>query len=157
MKVALSLYLCISLSLLYLAFYIYISLYICINLCWLSSWAGLEIKTDREGILFVMDRRGRATGEAFVQFESQDDTEQALGRNREKIGHRWVPTHHIYSYTIATTIVQQQQLQNKSKSFNGNTNMNSQYIKYTLLYENTFKLLRLSSWLTYKHSNFSNL
>lgn len=71
--------------------YIYISnLYICINLCWLSSWAGLEIKTDREGILFVMDRRGRATGEAFVQFESQDDTEQALGRNREKIGHRWV-------------------------------------------------------------------
>lgn len=50
-----------------------------------------------------MDRRGRATGEAFVQFESQDDTEQALGRNREKIGHRWVLlTHHIYSYPIAT-------------------------------------------------------
>lgn len=49
-----------------------------------------------------MDRRGRATGEAFVQFESQDDTEQALGRNREKIGHRWVLTHHIYSFTIAT-------------------------------------------------------
>lgn len=130
MNIAFSLYLCISLSFLYLAFYIYIymSLYICINLCWLSSWAGLEIKTDREGILFVMDRRGRATGEAFVQFESQDDTEQALGRNREKIGHRWVLTHHIYSYTIATTIVQQQLqlLQNKSKSFNGNTNMNSQ-------------------------------
>lgn len=37
-----------------------------------------------------MDRRGRATGEAFVQFESQEDTEQALGRNRQKIGHRWV-------------------------------------------------------------------
>lgn len=54
-------------------------------------WAGLEIKADREGIVFVVDRRGRATGEAFVQFESQDDTEQALGRNREKIGHRWVP------------------------------------------------------------------
>ncbi|XP_068156544.1 LOW QUALITY PROTEIN: heterogeneous nuclear ribonucleoprotein H2 [Drosophila tropicalis] len=53
-------------------------------------FTGLEIKTDREGILFVMDRRGRATGEAFVQFESQDDTEQALGRNREKIGHRYI-------------------------------------------------------------------
>lgn len=130
MNIAFSLYLCISLSLSYTlhSIYIYMSLYICINLCWLSSWAGLEIKTDREGILFVMDRRGRATGEAFVQFESQDDTEQALGRNREKIGHRWVLTHHIYSYTIATTIVQQQLqlLQNKSKSFNGNTNMNSQ-------------------------------
>ncbi|XP_026849128.1 heterogeneous nuclear ribonucleoprotein F [Drosophila persimilis] len=53
-------------------------------------FTGLEIKTDREGILFVMDRRGRATGEAFVQFESQEDTEQALGRNREKIGHRYI-------------------------------------------------------------------
>ncbi|XP_017490061.1 PREDICTED: heterogeneous nuclear ribonucleoprotein H isoform X2 [Rhagoletis zephyria] len=51
---------------------------------------GLEIKPDREGILFVMDKRGRATGEAFVQFESQEDTEQALGRNREKIGHRYI-------------------------------------------------------------------
>ncbi|XP_039961287.1 heterogeneous nuclear ribonucleoprotein H3 isoform X4 [Bactrocera tryoni] len=53
-------------------------------------FSGLEIKPDREGILFVMDKRGRATGEAFVQFESQDDTEQALGRNREKIGHRYI-------------------------------------------------------------------
>lgn len=63
-----------------------------LNIWLLSSWAGLEIKPDREGILFVMDKRGRATGEAFVQFESQDDTEQALGRNRDKIGHRWVVT-----------------------------------------------------------------
>ncbi|XP_020717001.1 heterogeneous nuclear ribonucleoprotein F [Ceratitis capitata] len=53
-------------------------------------FSGLEIKPDREGILFVMDKRGRATGEAFVQFESQDDTEQALGRNRLKIGHRYI-------------------------------------------------------------------
>ncbi|XP_069966516.1 heterogeneous nuclear ribonucleoprotein H isoform X2 [Bactrocera oleae] len=53
-------------------------------------FSGLEIKPDREGILFVMDKRGRATGEAFVQFESQDDTEQALGRNRDKIGHRYI-------------------------------------------------------------------
>ncbi|KAM7363603.1 heterogeneous nuclear ribonucleoprotein glorund [Cochliomyia hominivorax] len=51
---------------------------------------GLEIKPDREGIIFVMDKRGRATGEAFVQFESQEDTEQALGRNRQKIGHRYI-------------------------------------------------------------------
>jgi len=49
-----------------------------------------------------MDRRGRATGEAFVQFESQDDTEQALGRNREKIGHRWV-SYTSYLQLQATT------------------------------------------------------
>lgn len=75
----------------------------------------MEIKTDREGILFVMDRRGRATGEAFVQFESQDDTEQALGRNREKIGHRWV------SYTSFIYQLQQQQQQHRN-TFNGNMN-----------------------------------
>lgn len=51
---------------------------------------GLEIKPDREGILIVMDRRGRASGEAYVQFETADDTEQALKRNREKIGHRYI-------------------------------------------------------------------
>lgn len=60
-------------------------------------WAGLEIKPDREGITFVMDKRGRATGEAFVQFVTQEDTEQALGRNREKIGHRWVISRDNYS------------------------------------------------------------
>ncbi|XP_055373790.1 heterogeneous nuclear ribonucleoprotein H [Condylostylus longicornis] len=51
---------------------------------------GLEIKPDREGILIVMDRRGRASGEAYVQFETLEDTEQALKRNREKIGHRYI-------------------------------------------------------------------
>ncbi|XP_073811868.1 heterogeneous nuclear ribonucleoprotein H-like [Musca autumnalis] len=50
----------------------------------------LKIKADREGIVFVVDRRGRATEEACVQFGSQYDTEQALGRNREKIGHRYI-------------------------------------------------------------------
>lgn len=57
--------------------------------------AGLEMKPDREGILIVMDRRGRATGEAFVQFETQEDTEQALKRNRDKIGHRLVGFHNF--------------------------------------------------------------
>lgn len=62
--------------------------------------AGLEMKPDREGILIVMDRRGRATGEAFVQFETQEDTEQALKRNRDKIGHRLVGFHNFYNIYI---------------------------------------------------------
>lgn len=53
-------------------------------------FSGLDIKPDREGILIVVDRRGRATGEAYVQFETQDETEQALKLNREKIGHRYI-------------------------------------------------------------------
>lgn len=69
-----------------------------------------------------MDRRGRATGEAFVQFESQDDTEQALGRNREKIGHRWVS----YTSYLPTTTTTAQQPINIQHS---NGNMNQQQIK----------------------------
>lgn len=51
---------------------------------------GLELKKEQDGIHIVQDNRGRATGEAFVQFVNLDDTEKALKRNREKIGHRWV-------------------------------------------------------------------
>ncbi|KAL5286621.1 HNRNPH1 family protein [Megaselia abdita] len=66
---------------------------------------GLEMKPDREGILIVMDRRGRATGEAFVQFETQEDTEQALKRNRDKIGHRYIE---IFRSSVAEMKRQQQ-------------------------------------------------
>lgn len=36
------------------------------------------------------ERNGKASGEAFVQFHSSADCENALKRNMEKIGSRWV-------------------------------------------------------------------
>lgn len=51
---------------------------------------GLEIKQSPGAIRIVLDRFGRASGEAFVQFCSIDDCEKALKRNLEKIGNRWV-------------------------------------------------------------------
>lgn len=51
---------------------------------------GLELRKEKDSIHVVMDQRGRATGEAFIQFISPADTEKALKKNREKIGHRWV-------------------------------------------------------------------
>lgn len=50
----------------------------------------MEIRNDKDGIHIVVDNRGRSTGEAFVQFTSPDDTEKALKKNRDKIGHRSV-------------------------------------------------------------------
>lgn len=35
------------------------------------------------------DRQGRSTGEAYVQFASQDIAEKALNKHMERIGHRW--------------------------------------------------------------------
>ncbi|XP_037903115.1 heterogeneous nuclear ribonucleoprotein F-like [Hermetia illucens] len=51
---------------------------------------GLNIRHEREGIVIITDRRGRATGEAYVQFETELDARKALDRNREKIGHRYI-------------------------------------------------------------------
>lgn len=50
----------------------------------------MELRSDNNSVHIMMDNRGRATGEAFVQFVSPTDTEKALKKNREKIGHRWV-------------------------------------------------------------------
>lgn len=48
---------------------------------------GLEIVPN--GITLPVDIQGRSTGEAFVQFASQDIAEKALKKHKERIGHRW--------------------------------------------------------------------
>ena len=50
--------------------------------------SGLEI-TDN-GILLTTNRRGRASGEGYVQFASSEHLELALQRDRQNIGSRWV-------------------------------------------------------------------
>lgn len=48
---------------------------------------GLRLCNDK-GVHIHLDKTGRASGEAFVQFETTDDCEQALKLNMEKLGHR---------------------------------------------------------------------
>lgn len=48
---------------------------------------GLEIVPN--GIMLPEDRQGRSTGEAYVQFASQEIAEKALSKHKERIGHRW--------------------------------------------------------------------
>ncbi|KAM9470143.1 heterogeneous nuclear ribonucleoprotein H isoform 2-T3 [Clarias gariepinus] len=51
-------------------------------------FAGLEIVPN--GITLPVDFQGRSTGEAFVQFASQDIAEKALKKHKERIGHRYI-------------------------------------------------------------------
>ena len=42
------------------------------------------------GITLPVDPEGKTTGEAFVQFASQELAEKALGKHKERIGHRYI-------------------------------------------------------------------
>ncbi|ELT99751.1 hypothetical protein CAPTEDRAFT_226859 [Capitella teleta] len=51
-------------------------------------FSGLEIVPN--GITLMQDGQGRSTGDAFVQFASQDIAERAQQKHKEKIGHRYI-------------------------------------------------------------------
>ncbi|XP_053462802.1 heterogeneous nuclear ribonucleoprotein F-like isoform X2 [Nycticebus coucang] len=47
-------------------------------------------RTEMDWITLPVDPEGKITGEAFVQFASQELAEKALGRHKERIGHRYI-------------------------------------------------------------------
>jgi len=49
---------------------------------------GLEISDG--GILICKDQNGRPSGEAFVQFDSEETAEAALGKDNQNMGHRYI-------------------------------------------------------------------
>uniref|UniRef100_A0A2K6AWX9 RRM domain-containing protein n=1 Tax=Macaca nemestrina TaxID=9545 RepID=A0A2K6AWX9_MACNE len=51
-------------------------------------FSGLEIVPN--GMTLPVDFQGRSTGEAFVQFASQEIAERALKKHKERIGHRYI-------------------------------------------------------------------
>lgn len=62
-------------------------------------FSGLEIVDN--GITFIEDRRGRNTGQAFVQFSSEEAADEALQRDREVIGNRYIE---VFPSTISEVL-----------------------------------------------------
>ncbi|XP_069781673.1 G-rich sequence factor 1 isoform X4 [Narcine bancroftii] len=60
----------------------------CITEDIIRFFAGLDIVEN--GVTITRDHRGRNTGDAFVQFASQEMAERALAKDREMIGSRYI-------------------------------------------------------------------
>ena len=50
----------------------------------------VEVLDGEDGILFVHQADGRATGDAFVLFATEDEANKALSKHRECIGSRYI-------------------------------------------------------------------
>lgn len=50
----------------------------------------VDVLDGEDGILFVHQADGRATGDAFVLFGSDDDATRALTKHRQCIGNRYI-------------------------------------------------------------------
>ena len=49
-----------------------------------------KVKDESDGVLFVRKPDGRATGDAFVLFAEEDDSEKALQKHKDIIGSRYI-------------------------------------------------------------------
>lgn len=55
-----------------------------------SGENSVEVLDGEEGILFVHQADGRATGDAFVLFPNDEEANKALSKHRECIGSRYI-------------------------------------------------------------------
>jgi heterogeneous nuclear ribonucleoprotein F/H len=51
---------------------------------------GTNIKNGRAGVHITMSREGRPSGEAFIELESTEDVEQAMKKDKQHMGHRYI-------------------------------------------------------------------
>ncbi|XP_069184957.1 RNA-binding protein fusilli isoform X9 [Procambarus clarkii] len=76
-----------------------------------SGENGCQILDSEDGVLFVRKPDGRATGDAFVLFSTEEDSTKALGKHREIIGSRYIE---LFRSTTAEVQQVREQVLNRS-------------------------------------------
>ena len=54
------------------------------------SSSGVNIVDGKLGIHFTYVRDGRPSGEAYIELESEDDVQEALKRDKQNMGKRYI-------------------------------------------------------------------
>lgn len=56
----------------------------------LKFFNNCKVKNGKEGVHIIMTREGRPSGEAYVEMETDEDIEEALKKDREYMGSRYM-------------------------------------------------------------------
>uniref|UniRef100_A0A8D8TK63 Heterogeneous nuclear ribonucleoprotein H n=1 Tax=Cacopsylla melanoneura TaxID=428564 RepID=A0A8D8TK63_9HEMI len=56
----------------------------------LKFFDGIKVRNGRAGVQITTSRNGRPSGEAFVELEDEDDMENALRKDKEHLGSRYI-------------------------------------------------------------------
>jgi len=81
--------------------------------------AACQVKDESDGVLFVRKPDGRATGDAFVLFAEEEDSEKALQKHKDIIGSRYIEL-------FRSTTAEVQQVLNRTMENHHGNNRNQQ-------------------------------
>lgn len=56
----------------------------------LKFFEGVRVRNGRAGVQITTSKNGRPSGEAYVEVEDEDDLENALRKDKEHLGHRYI-------------------------------------------------------------------
>jgi hypothetical protein len=77
-----------------------------------------NVMDGEEGVLFVKKPDGKATGDAFVLFEKEEEADKALSKHKESIGIRYIEL-------FRSTTAEVQQVLNKTMELPKNNSLTS--------------------------------
>ncbi len=71
----------------------------------LNIFSDVEIKGGKRGISFPQGPNGRSNGEAFIELEREDQTEDAMAHHKRHMGRRYIEGLRCHSFIFRSLSV----------------------------------------------------